>query len=335
MSVQSVPVLPSTLANQMSWDDVEVESIPAAVAWVESLMATLSDAAATITIRDAVLVGVREIERSGVYSDQNLPRLVEHAHQFSRFALMSGTVYLRDLTDELVQEWVLYAVTSERKRPSNSTKHHRRTSIRVLFRALRRCRLVVGDPVLDLTLEPRSKRRVRPLTDDEVGLCRDCATIGVLNARPRAAFALAEAGAVTGEIGFVRVGDVDVTQRSVHLPGNANREPRTAQLDTWQFESLRIRVAELGDVTPDTPLIYEGRKGAASRQVSSNNAVRRTLVRAGLAAEPDVVPESVNAWLGVTVMDRTRSIEEVARTLGIRSLDTAARLIGHDWRATS
>jgi integrase/recombinase XerC len=40
---------------------------------------------------------------------------------------------------------------------------------------------------------------------------------------------------------------------------------------------------------------------------------------------------SVAAWAGRRVLDDTGSIEAAARTMGVRSLDRAARLVGHDW----
>jgi integrase/recombinase XerC len=55
------------------------------------------------------------------------------------------------------------------------------------------------------------------------------------------------------------------------------------------------------------------------------------LRRAGLASEPDVRPVSVPAWVGVQVLAETGRIDEVARRLGVRSLDRAAALIGWDW----
>ena len=56
-------------------------------------------------------------------------------------------------------------------------------------------------------------------------------------------------------------------------------------------------------------------------------------MRAGIGREPDVRPGSVVAWAGRRIFDETESIEEVARRLGIRSLDRAARFIGWGWAA--
>ena len=43
------------------------------------------------------------------------------------------------------------------------------------------------------------------------------------------------------------------------------------------------------------------------------------------------VSPSVAAWAGATAFRQGAQIDEVARMLGVRSLDQAARLIGWDW----
>jgi integrase/recombinase XerC len=68
--------------------------------------------------------------------------------------------------------------------------------------------------------------------------------------------------------------------------------------------------------------------------VSACVAIEDVLTRAGLAREADVRPASVAGWAGNQILDETGHIDEVARRLGMRSLDRAARFIGFDWNAT-
>ena len=75
-----------------------------------------------------------------------------------------------------------------------------------------------------------------------------------------------------------------------------------------------------------------GSGSTQSRQASSCEAIGETLRRAGLGDERDVRPSSVAAWAGARVFAESGRIEVAAVALGIRSLDRAARLIGHDWR---
>jgi integrase/recombinase XerC len=68
-----------------------------------------------------------------------------------------------------------------------------------------------------------------------------------------------------------------------------------------------------------------------SRRAHSSQAIRETLRRAGLLADSEVRPASLTAWAGQQVLNETGRVDEVARALGMRSLDGAARLIGWDW----
>jgi len=61
-------------------------------------------------------------------------------------------------------------------------------------------------------------------------------------------------------------------------------------------------------------------------------AVVEILRRAGTHGEPDVRPGSVAAWAGGRLLREGRSIDQVAKALGSRSLDRAAETIGFDWR---
>ena len=56
--------------------------------------------------------------------------------------------------------------------PTIALMHLRRTALRLLFRSARSGGVDVGDPTLDLVLPPRSPLSTRPLTDDELLLCR-------------------------------------------------------------------------------------------------------------------------------------------------------------------
>lgn len=60
-------------------------------------------------------------------------------------------------------------------------------------------------------------------------------------------------------------------------------------------------------------------------------AIVDVLRRAGLAVEPDVRPASIVAWAGQRILADTGRIDEVARCLGMASLDRTARFIAFDW----
>ena len=66
-----------------------------------------------------------------------------------------------------------------------------------------------GDPTIDLVLPPRSFLAVRPLTDDEIVVCRSFSLQTLTATRQPAAWALAEATARTSEIPHIVVSDLD------------------------------------------------------------------------------------------------------------------------------
>jgi integrase/recombinase XerC len=57
-------------------------------------------------------------------------------------------------------------------------------------------------------------------------------------------------------------------------------------------------------------------------------ALRKNLDRAGLRRDPRVRPLSIRAWGARRLYDDGSDIEEVARRLGVRTLDSARRIIG-------
>jgi len=125
---------------------------------------------------------------------------------------------------------------------------------------------------------------------------------------------------------------VNLDDARVWIAGSTKTDPRWGQLTEWGAETLARRIAMLG-ASPAAPLVYEGSGSGESRQASACTAISETLRRAGLAGEPDVRPVSVAAWAGARVFEQTGQIETVARALGMRSLDRAARLIAWDWTA--
>jgi integrase/recombinase XerC len=221
---------------------------------------------------------------------------------------------------------------SERRRPSVATMHLRRSALRLYFRTARQLGLCSGDPTLDLVLPARSSLSMRPLTDDEVALCRSFSVSSLTETRRPAAWALTEASARTSEIPHIRIRDIDVEEDRAWLWGSTKAEPRWGLLTEWGCKQLARRVERVKSKGPDALLVYEGARDVKVAQISSCIAITDVLRMTGLAKEPDVRPHSVVAWAGRRVLSETSHIEAVAKALGARSLDRAASLIGWNWR---
>ena len=217
--------------------------------------------------------------------------------------------------------------------PSVSLLHLRRSALRLLFRSLRESGVAVGDPTLDLVLPPRSPLMTRPLADDEVVLCRGHALWSLSDLRRASAWALAEATCRSVEVAQIRVTDLDLDSHRVWIHGGRTTAPRSGHLTDWGVGQLRRRVETL-PADPATRVVYGGSGDVGTGQVSASVAIGDVLTRAGLAGERDVRPASVAAWAGRRVLAETGRVDEVARRLGMSSLDRTARFIAFDWQDT-
>lgn len=250
--------------------------------------------------------------------------------RFALFALNGfGSSSLQEVSPEIAKAFIR-ATTGAGEAPSVSTMHWRRSALRLLFRAARDAGLVNGDPTLDLVLPPRSSLGTRPLTDDEVALCRSVAQWSLAGSRRAAVWALAEATCRSSELPNISADDVDLATGRVWISGGKTTDPRQGRLSEWGIQQVKARVLEVDQ--PSRPLVYSGRSPSGAGQVAGSTALVDVLTRAGLRHEPDVRPGSVAAWAGRRVLDETGRIELAARALGVRSLDRAAGIVGWNWR---
>jgi integrase len=283
--------------------------------------------------RAACLI-LEELKRRGLLAEQSTNRLGRTMGRFSRYLEAGiGLSDLRQVNPEHADGFI-HASTSpgSASRPSVATQHFRRSAIRLLFRVARQLKLVESDPTLDIALPPRSSLSHRPLTNDEISLCRSAALRTLTETRQPAAWALAEATARTAELPHIRRSDLDLDGGRVWIHGGSRTVPRWGALTPWgQQQIVRHLQAIRGIADRDPLLVYSGRGSSESRQASSCIAVSETLRRAALNQEPDLSPISVAAWRGFRAFTAGASIDDVARRLGVRSLDRAARLISWDW----
>lgn len=265
-------------------------------------------------------------------SEQSIRRMVEVSERFVRFIEGTGGSLAADVSAGQCEMFIKAMVPGGpgARPPALATMHLRRTNLRLLFRTARDLGLFEGDPTLDLGLPPRTSLKTRRLSDEEVALCRSFSLRSLTETRLPAAWALAEATARTSEIPHIRVSDADIERGRVWLHGSPKTEPRWGHLTTWGLSQVIRRIESLAG--KQTLLVYSGQGNTEAKQAASCISVSETLVRAGLGAEPDVRPGSVVAWAGGRVFEQTGRIEEVARRLGMRSLDRAARFIGFDWK---
>lgn len=280
-------------------------------------------------------------ETAPEYTEQTRARMTETARRFGARMQTLGIPSLRAVLPEHATSFV-QATTLRERPPELTTQHARRTCVRLLYRTARHLGMTDSDPTLDLRLPPRGARAARPLTDDEITLCRVAAqTFRGRDPGMRAvAWALAEATAISSEITAIRVRDVETNDQSwrIKLPGTRRHDPRTVALTPWGQQIIAARMDQLRTSRHDEDalLAYGGAAplGGAKAQASVCNALRQILDAAGLR-ERDIRPGSVRNWRGRQVHRDGASLPSVACLLGLRSLDAAAEDIDLRWHPDS
>jgi integrase len=249
-------------------------------------------------------------------------------------ALEAGRVtLLRDVTFDHVRRFIEEPISRNHlwADPKPKTMNSRRAAVRRFFAEARRLGLVDHDPTAGIEVPRIASVSSRPLMDEEEQRCRLACRETLDATRLPAAWALGQAFATASDLASTRVRDVDLDAGRVWLAGNANRRARWSDLTSWGVERLGARIHHL-DERPGARLVYDGSRGAGTPGRAWCDAIYEVLALGGLAGQPAIHPSSLAGWAARKVFLRTGRIDDVARGLGLRSLDRAAAVIGWDWR---
>lgn len=281
----------------------------------------------------------------GEFTEQTLDKFGLLLKRCERYMQLRGVVVLGDVTADLAEDFVTARGRSRHGHVTDSaaaTMRLRRSVVRTAYRTLRELGLSDTDPTRDIVLPARAIGGVRPLAEDEVIDLRHRASFVTRPSRHGAAAALALAGGHSGEIGHIRVRDLDVNRRRVWMHGSTKVDARWCPLDDWSLNVLTSRAKFVSarqlrkESAPNARLAVSDRHGSdAYLQARACVALGDLLRRIGLGDEEDVKPSSITAWAAVAEFERTGRIEDAARRLGLRSLDRAAAVVGHTWRTPS
>lgn len=238
---------------------------------------------------------------------------------------------------DAIQAHHIEAFMASRRRDGSPTTYSarrtRRMALGLAFRAGRELGIIRGDPTLGVRVGLPASVSARALTDEEIELGRSYAMSSVRNMRRTIAWALAEATALTGEMGFVQVNDVEPSSGRVWLAGSAWTEPRWGYFTRWGLDEVTRRLERSSEPT-ESLIVWtrapKRQRDAKTLRSACGQAIRETMKAAGLNAQA-VNPRSIVAWAGKRLLDEGSSIDEVARRLGMRSLDQAAQFVDFDW----
>lgn len=293
---------------------------------------------------DQVTAAWREMTTQGELSEQTYDKFSQLLQRFARYMSLRGAVLLADATAHLTEDFVTARGRTRHGLVSESapaTQNLRRSVVRAAFRTMHDLGLTEEDPTRHIVLAGRTPGTVRPLSEDEAMALRHHASFFGRPTRHAAAAALALAGGHSGEIGHSRVQDLDVKGARVWMHGSTKTDPRWCPLDPWALNALTER-ARFVAAQQLRPYFAPAARLAVSTRPASDAALQARvcvalgdlLRRIGVESEHGVKPASVTARAGVDVFESTGRIEDVARRLGLRSLDRAAAVVGFDWSST-
>jgi integrase/recombinase XerC len=287
---------------------------------------------ASVTVAEALALVTSHLEQTDGYRTQTVARMSRDMARMAVHLSHYGLDTVADIDATELEAWIVSATTryGAWTDPSVSTCHFRLSTARLFFRVLRQLHVTRIDPTLDIELPPRSALSTRPLTDDEETVCRLITGHTLTETRRPVAWALGQATATTAEQAAITVGDLDLDQGRVWIHGSAKRTPRWGWLTDWGLEVVQ-RAVRRTDPDPSCGLVYAAQSTNESGTASVCRAVHNILRDAGYSHQPDIRPGSLPAWAGRRLFDNTGSIDVVARSLGLTSLDQAARVIGWDW----
>ncbi len=283
-----------------------------------------------LTIADA-----RELVNAALAQDSTLmpeTRKVRgtEIERFWRHVGHHGVRLIAEATPEITEEFIQGAARSGTSWavPAGSTQKNRRAAVRYAFEVLRGVGFLVGDPTLDLDVAGAVARRAKPLTDTIIDRLQAAAPHELIASRRAVVVALAEAGATNTEITRVTAADLDLAAGTVSLPGGTRIDPRTNKLTKWGQQVL-------GDITGDCADLSMALLPISAKSAAST--VSNTLgdLSKAAAIRPRVTVEGIRAWRARRLFEHSKSIEDVARFLGTRSLDIAAGVVGYHWRTSA
>lgn len=293
-------------------------------------------------IKDALLAVARVWQRraaAGELSFETVTLYTQVVERFLRFATAQGVTRLDDVTADLIA-YFIEAPGHDRHQgiilnPAAGTRRPRRSALESLFTEARALKLTTAAPLMDLPPIPRTPRKKgTELSDADVKLLRFHAERGMPDTRDAALLALLLAGLHSAEIAAATTDDLDLTTAEVWTEGATRTRGRCCPLDEWSVRVLWLRRMHLLRGTGDSPAprLVTAATSAYRSQASVCSGFGDIARRSGLATqERRIEPKDVTRYVARKILYETGQLSEVARRLGLSSLDSAAALASHRW----
>jgi len=269
------------------------------------------------------------------------------------YATACGCDLVCDVSSEVLWQWVNSPATGVRAAdyPSENIRRLRRAVAVAVYRTWFRLGITERNLGASLPSLPGVQRVVSAFTAEQIQELKDAAdgeTDGsdyvVGYARTPVCLALTLVGAQSGEVGAIRVRDIDQMGKAVFLHGGGSRyQQRWVPIDDdWAWQVILDRLAYLHSRYPgdgDALLAYLPNERTTStddfkaRSAATSMSLTKLIRLAGVHTPGKTRVASINEYVASRVFAETGRVEAVAARLGLARLDVAAHLVGYDWRA--
>lgn len=269
------------------------------------------------------------------------------------YVTSAGCELVCDISSDIVWAWVNSPATGTRaaEYPSENIRRLRRATAVALYRTWFRLGITERNLGASLPALSHVPRVVSAFTSDAIQALKDAADYEVADstyevgyARTPACLALMLIGAQPGEVGAVRICDVDQMDKAVFLHGGGTRyrERWVSIDDDWVWQVILDRLAYLHKRYPGDrrallaylPNTAEAADDFKARSAATSMSLTKLIRLAGVSA-PDgrTRVASINEYVAGRIFAETSRVEAVAARLGLARLDVAAHLVGYDWQA--
>ncbi|MCP9975422.1 hypothetical protein [Streptomyces somaliensis] len=295
------------------------------------------------TIKEALLQVSRvwkQLAWDGVMSIDTVDEYIEVIERLIDFARAHQISRLDDITPILAEAFV-NAPGHDRHRgiiptPAGGTRRQRRSAVTSLFTQARALGLTKAAPMVDFPPIVRDPRRPgADLRPHEVARLQFHSERGMPATRHAALLALLLTGFCSAEVGATSSADLDLVAGSVHTNGSTRTLSRTCPLDEWGIHVLRLRATHLDRRGPGPhPLVTSAASAPSVAQSSVGAGFGDIARRSGLSTHArKVEPRDITRYVARKILNETGQLSEVARRLGLSSLDVAAGLADLQWHA--
>ncbi len=286
-------------------------------------------------------------------SDMTITSYQDVTRTLAAYAMSAGCALVCDISSDVVWSWVNSPATGTRaaEYPSENIRRLRRATVVALYRTWFRLGITERNLGASLPTLPNLPRVVSAFTADAIQALKDAAdyevedsTYEVGYARTPACLALALIGAQPGEVGAIRVSDIDQMDKAAFLHGGGTRfRERWVPIDDdWAWQVLIDRIAYLHRRYPGNrqallaylPNDPSSADDFKARSAATSMSLTKLIRLAGVSA-PDgrTRVAGINEYVAGRVFAETGRVEAVAARLGLARLDVAAHLVGYDWQA--